>query len=246
MKKFLKIGTILFVLMVAAGIGGCFLISKSVPDGIESPRTAEMVEKMYAALNKPAWDSTRYLKWTFLGKNDYVWDKEANLAEVTMGKTRVLLDPDEVTGVAYAQNEKLVGEDAEKAVRKAWSNWCNDMFWMTAPYKVNDPGVTHQLVQDEKGDRLKVTYTGGGVTPGDIYVWEFDTDGKPKAYEMYVSVLPLKGIDVPWGGWKEISTGAVLSTSHEVSGVGMKLTNVSGGMDLSDVGLEKDIWAEIR
>ena len=246
MKKFLKIVFVVFMIILTAGIGGCFFFSKKVPEGVTSPKTDQIIEKMHEALNKPAWDSTRYLKWTFLGKNHYVWDKEANLAQVTMGDTRVLLDPDEVAGVAYAKNEKLSGEAADKAVQKAWKNWCNDMFWMTAPFKMQDPGVMHELVEGEGGERLKVIYSSGGVTPGDIYVWAFDEVGRPKSYEMYVGVLPIKGLSVPWTDWKEISTGALLSTSHEVSGVGMKMENVKGGMNLSDVELEEDIWAEIR
>ena len=145
--------------------------------------------------------------------------------------------------VAYAQNQKLSGEEADKLIQKAWSFWCNDMFWLIAPFKVNDPGVIHELIEHEEGNRLKVEYSSGGVTPGDSYVWIFDEEGKPKAYEMYVGVLPVKGMSVPWEGWKKITTGAIISTSH---GAMLKMEGVQGGMQLSDVGLTEDIWAEIR
>lgn len=246
MKKALKILFVIVMIIITAGVGGCFLFSKKVPEGIQSEKTALMIDKMNEALDKPAWDSTRYFKWTFMGNHHYIWDKEANLAQIKWGDKTVLLDPDEVTGVAYAQNQKLSGKEEEKAVSKAWSFWCNDMFWMTAPFKVNDPGVSHELVEGEDGDRLKVIYNSGGVTPGDIYVWSFDAEGKPKSYEMYVGILPIKGINVPWNGWKKISTGAMVSTSHDIKGMGLLLENVKGGMTLADIDLTEDIWAEIR
>lgn len=243
MKKILKISFIIFMIFLTLGIGGCFFISKKLPEGVTSSKTTEMIDKMHKSLNKEAWDSTRYVTWTFMDNHHYVWDKKENLAQVKWKDNKVLLDPDEVTGVAYAQNVKQEGADAEKLVQKAWSFWCNDMFWLIAPFKVNDPGVTHELVEHEEGDRLKVIYNSGGVTPGDTYVWIFDAEGKPTAYEMYVKVLPLKGISVPWEGWKKITSGAMISTSH---GAMLQMENVQGGMSLSDVGLTEDIWAEIR
>lgn len=246
MKKFFKIVLITFIVITVLSIGGCLFLNKKVPKGVVSDRTAELIDEMNAVIDKKAWDSTRYVKWSFTGEHHYVWDKEANLAQITWKDNKILLNPDQVTGVAYAQNQKLEGAQAEKLVKRAWSFWCNDMFWLTAPFKVNDPGVTHELVEDEKGERLKVIYSSGGVTPGDVYVWEFDKEGKPKAFEMYVKIIPIKGIEVPWTGWKKLSTGAMLSTSHEFSGMSLLMEDVKGGMSLSDVDLEEDVWAEIR
>ncbi len=246
MKKLAKFLIIFCAIILFVGIGGCMFFSKKLPDGVKSERTVEIIDKMNSALNKAAWDSTRYVKWTFMGGHHYLWDKEANLAQVEWKQNKVLLDPDEVKGVAYAQNVKQEGDQAEKLIQKAWSFWCNDMFWMTAPFKVNDPGVRHELVQDESGDRLKVIYSSGGVTPGDIYIWSFDEEGRPSSYDMFVKILPIKGVSVPWGGWIELPTGALLSTKHEMKGMGMTIENVKGGMNLSDVDLTNDIWAEIR
>ncbi len=243
MKKVLKVSFIIFLAFLTLGIGGCFFVSKKLPVGVKSSKTDTMIQTMNEALNKAAWDSTRYVKWTFQDNHHYVWDKDENLAQVSWKDNRVLLDPDEVTGVAYAQNVKQSGKDAEKLVKKAWGFWCNDMFWLIAPFKVNDPGVTHELVEDENGERLKVTYNSGGVTPGDSYVWSFDEEGRPKEYEMYVGVFPIKGISVPWENWKKITSGALISTAH---GPMLSMEGVQGGMELSDVGLTNDIWAEIR
>ena len=244
MKKVLKYSAIIFGVLIVLLFATCSIMSKKMPEGVKSDKTEMMVDKMWNALNKDAWDTTKYVRWDFRGAHEYIWDKEANLAQISWKKNRVLLNPNQVDGVAYQDGAKVTGDEARKLIDKAWGFWCNDMFWLVAPYKVKDAGTSLSLVSDEeKGDRLKVTYTGGGVTPGDTYVWELNEDGTPKAYEMYVGVLPLKGINVPWNDWVTITTGAKIASGHSV---GLKLGGIKGGNTLADVDLNEDIWKEIR
>ncbi len=44
-------------------------------------------------------------------------------------------------------------------------------------------------------DALLVTYTSGGTTPGDSYLWHLDASGKPESYQMWVSILPIGGLE---------------------------------------------------
>lgn len=245
MKLLKYLGIIVAVLLVL-GISTCAFFSKSLPEGIDSPKTEQMVSEMWDVLNKDAWDTTRYVSWSFPGGHHYKWDKESNLAEISWKKNRVLLDPDKINGVAYFDGEKQNEASAQKLIDKAWSFWCNDMFWLTAPFKVKDPGTSLSLVENDSGDRLKVSYDSGGVTPGDSYIWIFEETGAPKAFEMYVKILPVKGLEVPWSEWETLTTGAKLCSTHEMLGKEMKLKNIKGGMQMSDIGVSKDIWAEIR
>jgi len=41
-----------------------------------------VVEKMMAAVGKTAWDSTRWVQWSFAGKHHYLWDKNRNLVKI--------------------------------------------------------------------------------------------------------------------------------------------------------------------
>lgn len=244
--KVLKYLAIIFGIIIALGMTTCAVLSKSVPLGVTGPDADKLADKMLEALNKEAWDTTNYAKWTFRGKNHYLWDRTANLAQISWNDYRVLLNPDEVTGVVYKNETKLQGKEADKVFQKAWSNWCNDMFWFVAPFKVNDPGTVRSIVQHEDGERLMISYEDGGVTPGDKYVWILDENAVPTAFEMYVQILPIKGIKANWGGWKELPTGAMVSTEHKSGKLGMSLENVAGGQNLSDIGLTEDVWAEIR
>ena len=88
--------------------------------------------------------------------------------------------------------EKLVKNLIEKAVKY----FNNDSFWLLAPYKIFDKGTKRSLVTlDDGHEGLLVTYTTGGTTPGDSYLWHLDSTGKPVSFQMWVSSLPIDGLE---------------------------------------------------
>ena len=108
MKKTLKYLAIFIGTLIVVGLSTCAIMSKKLPTGIDSPKTEVMVEKMWKALNKDAWDTTRYVKWTFPGQHEYIWDKTENLVQISWKNNRVLLDPDEITGNVYVDTSNKV------------------------------------------------------------------------------------------------------------------------------------------
>ena len=68
----------------------------------------------------------------------------------------------------------------------------NDSFWLVAPYKVFEQGVERRIVDYDGKKPLLVTYTSGGSTPGDSYLWILDENGFPTSYKMWVSLIPLE------------------------------------------------------
>lgn len=240
--KILKIlGIVLLVAMIGI-VATCSYISKDLPESTEGPKAEALADQMWSNLNKAAWDSTRYVSWSFRGEHHYKWDKEANLAEISWDDNRVLLNLDKVEGVAFVNGQKI--KDENSLVQTAWSFWCNDMYWLIAPFKIRDIGTALSKTEDNK---LVVTYESGGVTPGDSYVWMLDENGRPLSYEMHVSIIPIKGVEATWEDWQQLNTGAWVSTEHIISGIGaLSLKPLKGGMSLQDIGLEEDIWAAIR
>jgi len=71
-----------------------------------------------------------------------------------------------------------------------------------------------------------VTYNSGGSTPGDSYLWHFDDTGKPTHFQMWVSILPIKGLEASWNDWTTTETGAMLPTFHKMLVLGIELENI--------------------
>jgi hypothetical protein len=231
MKKFLKVLGIIIIALIA----GLFLLklylNEKEPQGITSPETDEMIQLVYKNLNKPAWDSTQWVKWTF-NKNHYTWDKFQNKVKVIRDNMEVLVDLSTQKGIVKKDGLVIEGKEADKAVSKAYFSFCNDSYWLVAPFKLTDAGTTPTLVTLSDGRKgLKISYNSGGVTPGDSYVWILNDQGVPTSFKMWVSILPIGGIEGTWEDWQELSTGAKLATKHVIGGKYNSLaTDVSGGM----------------
>ena len=240
--KILKwVGGMLLILGVAM-VACTASLSKKMPQAVEGDGDL-LAKKMLKATHQSAWDTLGYLQWTFMGNHHYYWDKKANVANVQWGDNEVILDLDQVDGIAYQDGSLVTDNDKkQKLISKAWSFWCNDSFWMFANFKVNDPGVTREVVNlpDDSGAQgLKVTYQSGGVTPGDTYIWALGEDDVPTGYYMYVGILPVKGVYTSWDNWVEIG-GALLSTSHSNKLFNMEMKNLKGGHQISDIDITAD------
>lgn len=237
MKVLKWIGILLLVVVV----GGCFamrMASESKPAVNQTTEADQLADDMLAALNKPAWDTLKFLQWEFRGGHRYVWDKQNNKVVVTWSDNKVHLNLDDQSGKAYVNGEAVTGEKAAKLRSKAWSYWCNDSFWMFAPYKVYDPGTSRSIVMEEGRKGLMVSYDSGGVTPGDSYLWLLDDNNIPTAYKMWVKIIPIGGMKVSWENWIDLPSGAKVSTKHGSSAMGIEMKDVKEGNSWADFGLE--------
>ncbi len=215
--KILKITAIVLVVLIAGVSLTIWFVSDPLPEGKSGREAEALADKMLMAINKPAYDSLQELRWSFPRGHHFVWDKRSNAVEVKWDDYVVQLDPDNQSGTASKSSITLAGEDLDKAVSKAWKLFANDSFWLVAPYKIRDPGTERRMVETDDGPALLVTYTSGGVTPGDSYLWLLDSDGRPKAWKMWVSILPWKGLEFTWEDWQQ-HRGAWLAPTHRGPG----------------------------
>ena len=112
----------------------------------------------------------------------------------------------------------LEGKEKEKAIQTAWSLFANDSFWLVAPYKIRDSGTSRKVIILENGEKgLLVTYSSGGVTPGDSYLWILDEDGRPKSWKMWVKIIPVGGLEFTWENWQQ-QGGAWFAPIHKGPG----------------------------
>ncbi|MBT8218596.1 MAG: hypothetical protein KJP00_02145 [Bacteroidia bacterium] len=244
LAKKILIGIIaLILLLFIAGV--VFIKSKNQPLPVGSnPEVADqLANDMLVALDKPGFDSTHYIKWDFAGRNQYVWDKVKNYAEITMGYDIVLLNLNEITGKAYNRGIEIVGPAKDELIQKAWTNWCNDSFWLIAPYKVFDPGTNRSIVDLEDGKKgLLVSYASGGVTPGDSYLWILNSNNVPGQWKMWVSNIPWGGAVSTWEDWITLYSGAKIATKHNLGIIQVIISDLMAGEDLSAIGLDTNIF----
>ncbi|RMG85703.1 MAG: hypothetical protein D6714_05475 [Bacteroidetes bacterium] len=246
MKKVLKYGIFTLLVLVAGAMIWGWASNESKPVGTPGPEADALARKMMNAVHAEAWDTTRIVQWTFKGVHDYLWDKQNNLVKVHWDDQDVYLYTKTVTGKAF-KNGAEVRDSLQKAelIQKAWAYFCNDSWWLNAPVKAFDPGTERSLVTLDDGRKgLMVTYTSGGVTPGDSYVWILDESGLPTSYKMWVSIIPVGGMEFTWEKWETLPTGAKVVTFHKSKVLELDISNLKAGQSWSDFGLEKSPFSE--
>jgi hypothetical protein len=183
---------------------------------------------MLNSLNHDAYKATDYIEWTFKKRHHFKWNKTENTCEVYWKNYKVNLDFNDNSKNETFQNDiKIKGENSTALVEKAISYFNNDTFWLVAPYKVFDAGTTRNVVALDNNEKaLLVTYSSGGSTPGDSYLWHLDDNGKPKSFQMWVGILPIKGLEATWSDWTTTDTGAQLPTFHKMMVLGLEIEGI--------------------
>lgn len=240
----MKIIKVLSILLLVLAIGAFIAVkyfSEEKPVGKSGAEADKISELMLDRLNKNAYDTIDYINFEFFGGvHKYVWDKKNHRAVIEWKSNKVILDLGTQEGEAYANGVLVEGDDAASLKEKAWSYWCNDSFWLVAPYKVFDAGTTRKLVDVEEGSYgLMVEYISGGVTPGDSYLWILDENYQPTGFKMWTQILPVQGAYVDWTKWNDYM-GAKLCITHKIVGKERSLENVLVGNSLAEIGITSD------
>jgi len=231
-KKTLKIilGIIVFLTLPSILFFGFlfFKYNENLPTGNQGKEADFLAHKMLEVLNYDAYKNTSYIEWTFKKRHHFKWKKYNNTCSVYWEDNKVDLNLNNLKlSKAYLHGFKVEGDIGEKLMKKAISYFYNDSFWLVAPYKVFDDGTERRLVKLKNGNnRLLVTYTKGGTTPGDSYLWILNKDGFPESFKMWTSVIPIQGLESSWSNWTTTESGAKLPTFHNILFLGLEITNI--------------------
>jgi hypothetical protein len=233
-KRILKIigGLIIFFTLPSILLFGFlyFKYDQDLPQGETGIKADALAKSMLEVLDEGAYLNTDYIEWSFMDRHHYKWYKSKNECEVTWDRITVVLNLDRLElSEVFVAGTLYKGVEREDYIAKAKDYFNNDSFWLVAPYKVFDPGTERQLVKtDDKREALLVTYTTGGSTPGDSYLWYFDDEGKPESFQMWVSILPIGGLEATWEKWIITDSGAQLPTFHKLLFFGIEIDYVKG------------------
>jgi hypothetical protein len=230
-----RLALALLLLLALLGVGGC-LISERRPESAPSPEADALARRVERAIAADAWARTGAVRFTFAGRHAWLWDRERGRVRLRSGDTEVLMHTGDRRGVAFEDGQPLSGEDLEKALASTWSAFCNDTFWLNPLVKLFDDGTRRSLrTLEGGGPGLLVEYGAGGVTPGDAYLWHLGPDDRPIAWQMWVQILPIGGVQMGWSGWQTLATGAVVSTLHTSTLMDLALTDVAGAARLEEL-----------
>lgn len=222
MKKKFKIVGLLFLFLILAG--AVFFVSKNeaLPTGKKGKAADALATKMLQAINYDAYINTEVLEWSFRNKHHYKWFKKQHRIRVSWDKNVVDLNTiSPAKSKVFIDNQEI---DNPGLIAKATAYFNNDSFWLVAPYKVFDPGTERRIVQHQGKDALLITYTSGGTTPGDSYLWILEESGQPISFKMWTQIIPIGGVAASWSALRTTESGILLPTSHTLSLFGMKLS----------------------
>ncbi len=212
-KRIFKGLLVLIVLLVLLLVGLYFTYNEPLPKGKKGAEALALVSKIQTAIDQTAWDSTRYVEWSFRAAHHYIWDKKRHLVQIKWDNYRVLLNPNTINGIVYQNDQKITA--TKELLDKANTFFINDAFWLNAPAQIAGKEREFKAVGLPNGEQgLLITYLSGGVTPGDSYLWILDKNGLPKAWKMWVSIIPIGGLEFSWSDWKELDSGAKIAANH--------------------------------
>ncbi|WP_456459038.1 hypothetical protein [Reichenbachiella sp.] len=225
----------------------CFLLfeymDESLPEGKLGDEADALAQKMLTSINDKAWQNTGAVSWGYDDRT-YIWDRKRHLTEVNYEGHQVLLDLNNRLGVIVGVNNELTEEEKIEICHWAWRYWCNDSFWLNPISKVFDPGTERRVVDWHGQKALLVTYTSGGSTPGDSYLWILDQNGRPTSWKLWVSIIPIGGMRFSWDKWVELETGVMISTYHFNMVKTIPLHNPVGKTELIEM-VGRDIFGPI-
>jgi hypothetical protein len=218
-----RLAAFLFVL------AGC--ASGRPTQAVAGPSADALARSIAADMGAKAWAETGAVTWRFAGGPPHLWDRRRNLDRQILGpNSTVWVDLGTHRGVAIEDGIELSGARAAQVLERAYARWANDSFWLNPLAKLFDAGVVRRLIPrlSEQPDAagLLVEYTSGGVTPGDAYLWIVTPHRPPTRWKMWVSVLPIEGLEASWEGWTKLKTGAWISTLHRLGPASVRITEL--------------------
>jgi len=226
LRKLLAILVTIIAVLVVVFIVMKVFLGNTMPSGEDGPRAERLADDMLKAMNYEAYQQLEEIRWTFRDSHHFVWRKKVDSVTVKWDDYKAIFCTKTLDGEASLSGKPLTGKLEKKALNKAWELFANDSFWLVAPFKIRDPGTSRELVSTAIGNGLLVTYSSGGVTPGDSYLWILNAQNRPVAWQMWVSILPIGGLEFSWENWKQYE-GVWLATDHQGPGpISVDITNL--------------------
>ena len=184
-------------------------------------------EVMHAMGGREAWDTSRYIGWTFFGRRSHLWDKVTmlNRIDIPGDSLSMIIDLNTKSGRVSKNGLEITNSDTLSTyLQKAYNMWINDSYWLVMPYKLKDSGVTLKSAGKDtttlgaEADVLQLTFKDVGVTPGNKYLVYVDEESRlVTQWDFFTSTLDsLPRFQSPWPNYKQY--GDLLLSGGQIAG----------------------------
>lgn len=215
---------ICFVMSIIALLSGC----------VTGQTKEDVIEKVWdAAGGKKTWKNSRFLTFAFAPEKDgkivfkrsHLWDRYTGdyrfESKTASNQTLlVLFNVNNQKGKSFINGKPLSDSLNAVEIKKAYGYFINDSYWLLAPLKLEDPGVSVTLENQEdiEGtlcDVLHLNFDKVGITPGDQYWLYVDSkSGLVKRWKFLLQDSDEPGV-FNWTTYKDLGGGLKLSTRKE-------------------------------
>ena len=175
---------------------------------------------------RDAWESLRYLKFTFGSEQAgnrrefarHLWDRATGRYRVEWPHGDSLIvaafDVESRDGEVYVDGVPADTSSREELLEAGYRRYINDTYWLMSPVKMLDPGVTRRYLPDSSNaehEVVQLTFQDVGLTPGDTYWMYIDTQtdlvsqwamvlqGNPNASPNFWNLREYRDFQVPAG-----------------------------------------------
>jgi hypothetical protein len=224
---------------VALLLSGAAAVLPAAPD----PRAVSVAESMISAMGgKGGWEKARFFRFDFtvvrdgkkLASFSHWWDRydgryRVEGSDPKTGLWKAYLNVQTRQGDFFVNGTRAEGEVRAKGLEQAFGRFINDTYWLLAPWKVFDPGVSLEYLGEVKTaagqecDEIKLSFQNVGLTPKDVY-W-LDIDKSTHLLDQWKYVLN-GGDDPPtvaaWKDWRRFGP-IELSTSKPLAAKPMEI-----------------------
>jgi len=222
MKRTTTISMAAAMLMILAISSGCYTVNNKPPT--DAQRADQLARSVAMASGVNNWPRATSLAFTFVVHDgpdlkvsrQHVWNVKDRTDTVIMGDKTITVKVD----------QPPTSDDDKKAFRA----WTNDSYWLLAPLKLFDMGVTREAlgrreVAGKTYEVLQLSFKGVGMTPGDRYNMYIDPFTSLVAYWDYMPSSEMT-MQATWEQYRHVE-GLNLATFHQMGTKTIAIQNLS-------------------
>ena len=181
----------------------------------DTTKGKQLGEDVYRAAGGENWDKVQTIQFSFVvekggqtvAKAEHLW----NVPEQT----------DEVKWKGRDVKVNLADPGTGADAKAAYARWVNDSYWLLAPLKLMDRGVTltaegTKEINGAQREVLRLSFAQVGLTPTDNYRLYIDPATKMVTYWDYMPKGE-KGMSGTWDDYQKAG-GLTLATDHKMDG----------------------------